>query len=270
MLLTPIWLHIYKHRKTTNHLYADDICLFCMGKDIKTIEDQLSKDFNSLCKWFIDNKLSIHFGEEKTKSILFSIIKRLNNSRNLDIRYNDIEIKHHSKVINLPGMHPRQQSVWQAMATKVLGTINRIIKFLYSKQKFYASLCIDCYAIRWYNHISLMHSPAWYPDFNKCFVKIFQVCQNKCIWFCLKLNNRDHVGVKEFREINWLSTKKRSEQCVCPNIFKFFRHISATCTFELYKHFNHGHKTRRSNCRLQKPYRNTTYDHEALSFSGPK
>ena len=119
-----------------------------MGKDIKTIEDQLSKDFNSLCKWFIDNKLSIHFGEEKTKSILFSIIKRLNNSRNLDIRYNDIEIKHHSKVINLPGMHPRQQSVWQAMATKVLGTINRIIKFLYSKQKLYASLCIDCYAIR--------------------------------------------------------------------------------------------------------------------------
>ena len=230
MLLMPIWLHIYKHRKTTNHLYADDICLFCMGKDIKMIEDQLSKDFNSLCKWFIDNKLSIHFGEEKTKSILFSIIKRLNNSPNLDIRYNDIKIKQHSKVINLPGMHPRQQSVWQAMATKVLGTINRIIKFLYSKQKFYAPLCIDCYAICWYNHTSLIHALAWYPDYNKCFVKIFQVCQNKCIWFCLKLNNRDHVGVKEFREINWLSTNKRSEQCVCPNIFKFFRHISATCT----------------------------------------
>ena len=113
-----------------------------MGKYIKTIEDQLSNDFNSLCKWFIDNKLSIHFGEEKTKSILFIIIKRLNNSRNLDIQYNDIEIKQHSKVINLLGMHPRQQSVWQAMATKVLGTINGIIKFLYSKQKFLcSSLC---------------------------------------------------------------------------------------------------------------------------------
>ena len=82
-----------------------------MGKDIKTIEHQLNKDFNSLCEWFIDNKLSIHFGEKKPKSILFSIIKRLKNSRNLDIRYNDIEIKQHSKVINLPGMHPQQQSV---------------------------------------------------------------------------------------------------------------------------------------------------------------
>ena len=52
-------------------LYADDTCLFFMGKDSKIIGDQLNKDFNSLCEWFIDNKLSIHFGEEKTKSILF-------------------------------------------------------------------------------------------------------------------------------------------------------------------------------------------------------
>ena len=29
-------------------------------------------EFSSLCQWFIDNKLSIHFGEDKTKSILFS------------------------------------------------------------------------------------------------------------------------------------------------------------------------------------------------------
>ena len=36
-------------------LYADDTCLICIGKDIKTIEDQLNKDFSSLCEWFIDN-----------------------------------------------------------------------------------------------------------------------------------------------------------------------------------------------------------------------
>ena len=61
-------------------LYADDMCLICMGKDIKTIEDQLNKDFTSLCEWCIDNKLSIHFGEQKTKSILFGTTKRLKNS----------------------------------------------------------------------------------------------------------------------------------------------------------------------------------------------
>ena len=59
-------------------LYADDTCLIYMGKDIKTIKDQLNMDLNSLCRWFIDdNKLSIHFEEEKTKSILFGTIKRL-------------------------------------------------------------------------------------------------------------------------------------------------------------------------------------------------
>ena len=41
------------------------LCLICTGKDIKMIEDQLNEDFNSLCERFIDNKLSINFGEEK-------------------------------------------------------------------------------------------------------------------------------------------------------------------------------------------------------------
>ena len=100
--------------------------------------------------------------------------------------------------------------------------------------------------------------------------KKIQVCQNKCIRFCLRLNNTDHVGIKEFREINWLPTKERFEQCVCANIFKFFNNMSPTYTSELYQPFNHGHNTRRSNCRLQLPYRNTSYGHKALSFLGPK
>ena len=77
-------------------LYADDTCLICIGKDIKTLEDQLNKDFSSLCEWFIDNKLSIRFGGQETKSILFGTTKRLKNSRNLNIRCKDIEIKQHS------------------------------------------------------------------------------------------------------------------------------------------------------------------------------
>ena len=48
-------------------LYADDTCLIYMGKNIQKIEEQLNSDFTSLCEWFIDNKLSVHFGEEKTK-----------------------------------------------------------------------------------------------------------------------------------------------------------------------------------------------------------
>ena len=53
-------------------LYADDTCLVFQRKDVIEIETVLNKNFSSLCDWFIDNKLSIHSGEEKTKSILFS------------------------------------------------------------------------------------------------------------------------------------------------------------------------------------------------------
>ena len=36
---------------------------------------KLKKEFMNACKWFVDNKLSIHFGEDKTKCILFSKVK---------------------------------------------------------------------------------------------------------------------------------------------------------------------------------------------------
>ena len=51
-------------------LYADDSCLNCQYKGIYVIEKQLNVDFSNICDWFMDNKLSIHFGDDKTKSIL--------------------------------------------------------------------------------------------------------------------------------------------------------------------------------------------------------
>ena len=54
-------------------LYADDSCIYFQDKiSVKNIEKKLKDDFSDLCNWFLDNKLSIHFGEDKTKSILFT------------------------------------------------------------------------------------------------------------------------------------------------------------------------------------------------------
>ena len=55
-----------------SYFYADDTCIFYQHENVKKIEIFLNKEFLSLCQWFIDSKLSIHFGEDKTKSILFS------------------------------------------------------------------------------------------------------------------------------------------------------------------------------------------------------
>ena len=58
-------------------LYADDTCIVFQHKSEIEIEKQLIRDFSSLCHWFVDNKLSIHFGQDKTKSILFGTKHKL-------------------------------------------------------------------------------------------------------------------------------------------------------------------------------------------------
>ena len=49
-----------------------DSCLVCQCKDISEIQKQLIDNFSNICGWFVDNKLSVHFGEDKLKSILFA------------------------------------------------------------------------------------------------------------------------------------------------------------------------------------------------------
>ena len=54
------------------NLYVDDTCLLIQHKDLERVKEKLTKNFSSICDWFVDNKLSIHFREDKTKSILLS------------------------------------------------------------------------------------------------------------------------------------------------------------------------------------------------------
>ena len=55
--------------KCNQFLYANDTCLVFESKNVKNIKKQLNFDFANIGDWFVDNKLSIHFSEDKTKSI---------------------------------------------------------------------------------------------------------------------------------------------------------------------------------------------------------
>ena len=68
-------------------LYADDTCLVFQSKNVKDIEKQLNEDFANICDWFVDNKLSIHFSEDKTKSILFVFKRKIKKLQKLEIIY---------------------------------------------------------------------------------------------------------------------------------------------------------------------------------------
>ena len=81
-----------------------------------------------------DNKLSIHFGEDKTKSILFASKQRAKNICQLNIKYKHINIKQHSEITSWIGSRPDQ--VRRASDIKSFNKINIKLKFLYRKYRF--------------------------------------------------------------------------------------------------------------------------------------
>ena len=74
-------------------LYVDHTCLIFEHQVIKTREEHLNQKFSTLVDWFVDNKLSVHFGEDKTKSILFSANHISKPIGQIDISYKGVKIK---------------------------------------------------------------------------------------------------------------------------------------------------------------------------------
>ena len=66
-------------------LYADGTGLIFQHKDINIIEHQLNRKFSNICDRFVDNKLSIHFGEDKTKSAHFAPLSKCKKLLKLNI-----------------------------------------------------------------------------------------------------------------------------------------------------------------------------------------
>ena len=53
-----------------------------------------------------------------------------------------------------------------------------------------------------------------------------QVAQNKCIRFCLKLNDRSSIKAEDFEQINWLPIHEKVSQCSLSSKYNaFMRYI---------------------------------------------
>ena len=104
-------------------LYADASCLVYQHKGVKKIDRNLNKNFVNVCDWFVDNKLSIHFGEDKTKCILFVTKHRFNKVNSLEIKYREIHFKQHYTVTYL-GYLLDETCSGEPMVSKVINKIN--------------------------------------------------------------------------------------------------------------------------------------------------
>ena len=112
-------------------LYADDTCLVFQHNDIRFLFAK-SRFFN--LNWLvIDNKLSLHFGEEEKKSILFSPKRKSRTTGQIDISYKDVKIKQYAKVTYLRcALH--KCLTWESMAMQVYTKISSKLKFLTLKR----------------------------------------------------------------------------------------------------------------------------------------
>jgi len=250
-------------------LYPDDSGLVFQDKDVKKIEYQLTQNFSNVCDWFVDNKLSIHFGEDKTKSILFSPLNKSKKVDKLNISYGDIKIKQYSKVTYL-GCILDESLSGESMALNVLSKLNSRLKFLYRKNKFLSPQLrrLLCNALL-QPHYDYACS-VWYPNLNKNLKNKLQTFQNKCIRFCLLLDDRTHVGLNEFEKINWLPVDHRFRQCLSTNAFKFFED---KCPLYMKDIFDisciNRISTRNSAKKLNQPLRRTNYGKNCISFLTP-
>ena len=104
-ILGPLFLicknNMLQAAKSTLLLHAGDSCISYQPKELDEIKKQLNKDFENIYDWLVDNKLSIHFGEDKAKSILFANKRRSKNVHQLNIRYKQTNIKQHLQVTYL-------------------------------------------------------------------------------------------------------------------------------------------------------------------------
>ena len=117
-------------------LYADDSCLTFQHKHVTKIEKHWSIDFSNLCEWFLDNKQSIHFGEDKTKSILFGSKRKLRKVGKLNTTYQVIDIKQNSQVTYLGCILDETMS-GEPMAYKTIKNINSRLNYFFRKKALF-------------------------------------------------------------------------------------------------------------------------------------
>ena len=187
----------------------------------------------------------------------------------LNITYNNINIKQHSSVSYL-GCILNESLSGEQMALNVINTVNARLKFLYRNKNI-----ITPYLRRLLRNALIQPnfdyaSSAWYPNLNAKFKKRIQVSQNKCIRFCLQLDNRAHIGFKEFEKIDWLNIADRFNQMLCTSVFKFFNKNAPDFVSDLLQPAHQINiNTRASFLKLKQPFRKTKAGQNNLSYLGP-
>ena len=98
------------------------------GRNVTEIETTLTVELNSIHKWLVDNKLSLHLG--KTNTILFGSKKRIQQNNSIQVKCNGNDIESKQQVTYL-GLTLDQSISGNTIADKVVLQCSNKVKFLY-------------------------------------------------------------------------------------------------------------------------------------------
>ena len=166
---------------------------------IRTNPDASDFDMNKLI-----NQIYKHISQsnkeklEKEKEVETCKVKKC---KPLNIHYKNIKIKQYSKVTYLSCILDETLS-GESMAIHVINKINSRLRFLYRQNRYLSfplrRLLCNAMIQPFFDYAC----NAWYPNINKKLKTRLQAAQNKCIRFCLKLDDRFRLKSKEFERIN--------------------------------------------------------------------
>ena len=126
----------------------------------------MNNDFSNLCECFLDNKLSIHFGEDKTKSILFGSKHKLRKVDKVNITYQGIDIKQNSQV-TYHGCILDETMFGEPMAYKTIKKINPRLNYLFRK-KHVLTTSLRRLLCKAFIQVHFDYAcTAWYPNLCK-------------------------------------------------------------------------------------------------------
>ena len=153
------------------------------------------------------------------------------------------------------------------MALNVNNKVNSRLKFLHRQNRFLTPPLrrILCNAL-----IQLLFDYActpWFSNLSKRLKLRLQVSQSKCIRFCLQLDERSKIRVKEYLQLNWLNFHDRYLQFIVSDIFKFQNDQCPDYFDELFCPVGENSAiTRSSNKKLKLPFRKIKLGIRSLSY----
>ena len=133
--------------------------------------------------------------------------------------YNGIEIKQYEKLKYL-GCVLDQSPSGESMALNVIDKVNSRLKFLHRQNRFLTPPLRRLLCNALIQPLFDYACTAWFSNLSKRLKLRLQASQNKCIRFCLQLDKRSKIRVKEFLQLNWINVHDRCLQFTVSDIFK--------------------------------------------------